>query len=249
VRRKAGRRSGDGGWRWGVGHSWRDCDSLESVGRNCAVRHALHRVLRHIAPGDARELGDRVGGRPDRDRVGDRSARISGARLENSRSRSNQSEACGRTPRSSGQSGPGYLDGVSQHAERAVVSSANYDLFEQAMHTRRQIVCMYAGHPRELCPVILGHSQGQEKALTYQIGGTSESGLPQTGEWRCLFLSKVRDAQLRDGPWLVGSGHTQPQGCVQIVDLDVNPSSPYRPKRKIRSTRRQPSRRTAPRRG
>jgi hypothetical protein len=131
---------------------------------------------------------------------------------------------------------------------REVVSSANYDLFEQAMHMRRQIVCTYAGHPRELCPVILGHSQGQEKALTYQIGGTSKSGLPRTGEWRCLFLSKVRDAQLRDGPWMVGTGHTQPQGCVQVVDLDVNPSSPYRPKRKVRSTRHQASHRTASRR-
>jgi hypothetical protein len=114
------------------------------------------------------------------------------------------------------------------------VSSANYDLFEQAMRMRKQIVCRYDGHSRELCPIILGHSQGQEKALTYQVGGKSKSGLPRAGEWRCLFLSKVSDAQLRDGPWLVGSSHTQPQGCVQIVDLDVNPSSPYHPKRLVR---------------
>jgi hypothetical protein len=111
------------------------------------------------------------------------------------------------------------------------VTSANYDLFEQAMRRRKQVVCMYNGHPRELCPIILGHSQGQEKALTYQVGGKSASGLPPAGEWRCLFLSKVSNAQLHDGPWLVGSSHTQPQGCVQIVDLDVNPSSPYCPKR------------------
>jgi hypothetical protein len=124
------------------------------------------------------------------------------------------------------------------------VSSASYSLFAQAMRMRKQIACIYDGHPRELCPVILGHSQGQEKALTYQVGGKSKSGLPRAGEWRCLFLAKVSNAQLHDGPWLVGSSHTQPQGCVQIVDLDVNPSSPYHPKRRLPARRR----RTHPRR-
>ena len=118
------------------------------------------------------------------------------------------------------------------------MSSASYSLFEQAMRMRKRIACIYGGHPRELCPVILGHSQGQEKALTYQVGGKSESGLPRAGEWRCLFLSNVSNAQLRDGPWLIGSSHTQPQGCVQIVDLDVNPSSPYHPKRRLPARRR-----------
>jgi hypothetical protein len=113
------------------------------------------------------------------------------------------------------------------------VSSSVYDLFEQAMRSRRQIVCMYDGYPRELCPVILGHSQGQEKALTYQFGGQSKSGLPKGGQWRCLFLSKVSGVQLRDGRWVVGSSHTQPQGCVDVVDLDVNPASPYQPKRQV----------------
>jgi len=31
----------------------------------------------------------------------------------------------------------------------------------------------------------------------------------------------------------VGDGHSQPQGCVEIVDLDVNPASPYQPKRRL----------------
>jgi hypothetical protein len=105
-------------------------------------------------------------------------------------------------------------------------------LFEQAMRQRKEIVCIYDGHPRELCPVILGHSQEQEKALTYQFGGRSKSGLPPRGEWRCLWLAKVEAIQLRDGPWRTGPKHTRPQGCVEIVDLDVNPESPYRPKRR-----------------
>ena len=91
--------------------------------------------------------------------------------------------------------------------------------------------CVYEGHPRELCPIILGHSQGQEKALTYQVGGQSKSGLPPGGEWRCLWLSKVGKARLGRGPWRAGVAHTQPQGCVETVDLD--PASPYSPLRRL----------------
>jgi hypothetical protein len=111
------------------------------------------------------------------------------------------------------------------------VASSNYLLFERAMRMRKQIFCIYDGYARELCPIILGHSQKQEKALTYQFGGSSDSGLPREGQWRCLWLSKVSNIELRDGPWFAGSIHTQPQHCVETVDLDVNPSSPYRPKR------------------
>jgi fatty-acyl-CoA synthase len=110
--------------------------------------------------------------------------------------------------------------------------SATYLLFERALIEKKQVTCTYEGFYREICPHILGHSSGQEKALTYQFGGQSGSGLPPDGEWRCLFLSKVRDAQLRDGAWHGGSSHRKPQGCVEIVDIDVNPSSPYDPKRR-----------------
>jgi hypothetical protein len=110
--------------------------------------------------------------------------------------------------------------------------SAIYGLFERAIIERKQIVCLYEGHTRELCPHMLGHANGQEKALAYQFGGQSRSGLPPGGEWRCLLLSKVRGAELREGQWKGGDSHTRRQGCVEIVDLDVNPLSPYHPKRR-----------------
>jgi hypothetical protein len=80
---------------------------------------------------------------------------------------------------------------------------------------------------REICPIIFGHSRREEKALTYQFAGQSRSGLPPDGEWRCLWLAKVRDSQLRNGPWIAGDSHTRPQGCVDEIDLDVNPESPW----------------------
>jgi hypothetical protein len=113
------------------------------------------------------------------------------------------------------------------------VPSPTYDLFEQAMTNRKQVLCTYDGHPRELCPVILGHSNGEEVALAYQFAGQSNSGLPPGGQWKCLRLSKINNAQLRDGPWRAGSSHTRRQPCVQVVDLDVNPASPYDPKRRL----------------
>ena len=111
--------------------------------------------------------------------------------------------------------------------------SRAYSLFAEALAGRKQVVCTYDGYSRELCPIILGHSQGLEKALTFQFGGGSKSGLPPGGEWRCLFLARVRAATLRDGPWHAGSSHSQPQGCVEEVDLDANPKSPYKPRRPL----------------
>ena len=116
---------------------------------------------------------------------------------------------------------------------RTRVPSSAYKRFEEAMTNKKQILCTYNGRPRELCPIILGHSQGQEKALTYQFGGQSEKGLPPGGQWRCLWLSKVSNVRLRDGPWHAGDRHKQPQGCVEIVDLDINSASPYNPKRHL----------------
>jgi hypothetical protein len=112
--------------------------------------------------------------------------------------------------------------------------STNYQLFAQAMAERKQILCTYGGRRRELCPIILGHSQGQEKALTFQFGGDSAKGLPPGGAWRCLWLAKVGDVRLRAGPWHAGDSHTRPQGCVEIVDLDINPASPYAPTRRLK---------------
>lgn len=118
---------------------------------------------------------------------------------------------------------------------RRAAPSATYKLLVRAMREREQVLCLSGGHPRELCPIILGHSDGKEKVLTFQFGGTSSRGLPRGGEWRCFFVSDLSEIRLRQGPWHNGSSHTQPQGCVKVVDLDVNPKSPYDPKRPLRA--------------
>jgi hypothetical protein len=112
------------------------------------------------------------------------------------------------------------------------MASAAYERFAQAITKRRQVLCTYQGFVRELCPIILGHTNGQEKALTFQFGGGSKSGLPPGGEWRCLSLAGVTNVRLREGRWHSGQSHRQPQGCVDIVDRDANPNSPYHPRRR-----------------
>jgi hypothetical protein len=110
--------------------------------------------------------------------------------------------------------------------------SRTYELFAEAMRERRPIMCMYGGHPRAICPVILGHSNGHEKALTWQFDGSSSDGAVR-GDWKCLFIARVNAAEIIDGPWQSGDSHMTAQACVKDVDLDVNPVSPYSPKRQL----------------
>ncbi|MFM9845857.1 MAG: hypothetical protein ACKVP3_01685 [Hyphomicrobiaceae bacterium] len=100
--------------------------------------------------------------------------------------------------------------------------SVTYKLFRQAILEEKQVTCVYGGHYRELCPHIIGHTDGEEKVLAFQFGGTSSTKLPPHGEWRCLVLANVEEVRLRDGPWHAGGSHRQQQRCVEDIDLDVN---------------------------
>lgn len=107
--------------------------------------------------------------------------------------------------------------------------SETYGLFHRAMAERKQILCDYQGHPRELCPIILWRTKGAEKALTFQFGGRSSKPLLPGGVWRCLALAEVSNVRLREGPWHSGPSHRAAQTCIEEVDYDVNPASPYGP--------------------
>jgi hypothetical protein len=103
------------------------------------------------------------------------------------------------------------------------MASATYALFRKAILDEKQVACTYDGHARELCPHIIGHSDGQEKVLAFQFAGeTSKGKLPPGGAWKCMFLAQVREARLRDGPWREGKSHKQTQACVRDIDLDIN---------------------------
>ena len=98
--------------------------------------------------------------------------------------------------------------------------SAAYTLFRNAILDAQQIVCLYDGRLRELCPHIIGtNKRGEEVVLAWQFGGESSGPLPQ---WRCLKLANVSQAHSRNGSWHDGKSHLTTQTCVSEVDLDIN---------------------------
>ena len=102
------------------------------------------------------------------------------------------------------------------------MTSATYGRFRQAILDEQQVVCLYKGRPRELCPHIIGHTAGAEKVLAYQFAGETSTALPPGGEWRCFYLAEFSDVRLRAGPWHAGRTHTTRQTCVEDIDLDIN---------------------------
>ena len=118
------------------------------------------------------------------------------------------------------------------------MSSTVYDLFVRAMVEEKQVACVLDGHPRVFSVIILGQRAGEEVALVWQTAGSSSRGLPPGGAWRNIKLSAVRDATLRSGRLRSGDSHKTEQSWVTDVDLDVNPDSPYRPRRRLEDLRR-----------
>jgi hypothetical protein len=100
--------------------------------------------------------------------------------------------------------------------------SAAYKVIRAAMLEQKQVLCTYDGRPRELCPIVLGHSDKKEKLLAYQVGGSSSKDLAPGAQWKCLFVERMQGARMRDGPWHEGDRHSQVQRCVHDVDVDIN---------------------------
>lgn len=112
--------------------------------------------------------------------------------------------------------------------------SATHAVLLQAMRERRPVACSYQGHPREICPVMLGRTGLEEKALVFQFGGsTSDGPVLAPGQWKCFKLDEVRDPVIFDGRWHSGAEHSEAQHCMKMVEYDVNPNSPYSPAFKL----------------
>jgi hypothetical protein len=98
--------------------------------------------------------------------------------------------------------------------------SPTYPLFRNAILGEQQVVCLYDGRVRELCPHIIGtNKRGEEVVLAWQFGGESSGPLPQ---WRCLKLANVSGAHPRAGRWHEGGSHQTTQTCVSDIDIDIN---------------------------
>jgi hypothetical protein len=109
------------------------------------------------------------------------------------------------------------------NAERRPRQSEIYRLLWKAIRARKLVACVYDGCFRETCPHILGYTKdGAEALFVFQFGGESTSELPPGGDWRCFELAGMTEVRLCEGRWRSGARHSQPQGCIQFVDVDVN---------------------------
>lgn len=99
--------------------------------------------------------------------------------------------------------------------------AGNYDLIRQAIIDLKQVVASYRGYLRELCPHTIGTKNGRKQALFFQFGGESSSGLPPGGEWRCIPVDEMTEISVRDGEWRTDGRHSQPQTCIDAIDVEV----------------------------
>lgn len=99
--------------------------------------------------------------------------------------------------------------------------SPTYEIIRAAMVAGKPIALTYQGHRREVCAHVIGMKNGREQVLTFQYGGTSSSGLPPGGQWRCMPIGGIGDVQVLEGPWHTDSSHNRTQTCVDQVDVEL----------------------------
>ncbi len=100
-----------------------------------------------------------------------------------------------------------------------------YKLVWAAVANKQPMSAIYKERPRLFCPHRLGRNQdGQLRALCYQYGGESKSGLAPVGSpanWRCIVLEKLRAVELLEGSWKTAPNHSRPATCVVDADIDA----------------------------
>jgi hypothetical protein len=101
-----------------------------------------------------------------------------------------------------------------------------HGLIRLAVAQRRPIGALYHDLERLLCPHRLGwNRKGDQRVLSYQYGGESETGLgpPGTKEnWRCMALQELSDVELLEGCWHTAENHSRPAHCIERVEIDVD---------------------------
>jgi hypothetical protein len=100
-----------------------------------------------------------------------------------------------------------------------------YRLVCTAVASKRPIEARYHGRARLLCPHRLGRNrEGQLRALCYEFGRESESGLQTAGSpanWRCIVLEKLSRVKLLEDTWRTAPNHSRPASCVVDADTDA----------------------------
>jgi hypothetical protein len=97
-------------------------------------------------------------------------------------------------------------------------------VIRDAIRTRKQLFFTAVNEPREFCPHLLGTKRGVWHVLGWQFGGSSNTGLPTGGAWRCIELEDISTPIIsKEGIWYRGTTKgTGAQFCVDDIDTAID---------------------------
>jgi hypothetical protein len=96
-----------------------------------------------------------------------------------------------------------------------------FETIRDAISNRLQVVLMYGGLRREICPHSLGWKGDHLSCFAYQFGGGSRQPLPPGGQWRCLHLHSMSGLTTREGEWHTGPVDPQTSPCIDDYEAYV----------------------------
>lgn len=99
--------------------------------------------------------------------------------------------------------------------------SAAFTALRQANLHRRPLRLTYGGKELVVCPYILGHAVGEERAFVLAVDRTGERKESERGHWMCLRLAKIQNIETLDCSWVDRPYPGPIQRCVDQVHLDV----------------------------
>ena len=104
------------------------------------------------------------------------------------------------------------------------MQSSVYRLLRNAILRRQQVLAVYKGLPRNMCPHAIGTKGGRAHCLVYQFGGRSSSRAIVPGSpanWRCMIVDELSEVRVREGAWYTAWNYGRASSCIDRVDLSL----------------------------
>lgn len=96
----------------------------------------------------------------------------------------------------------------------------NYAFIKQAIKDKCSLDITYDGYNKKISPHILGYDEsGEPKMFCFQYAGQSKKPLPVGGQWRCLFVSHIKNISQNDDKWHTKSADLTSNACVSKIDV------------------------------
>lgn len=116
-----------------------------------------------------------------------------------------------------------YRYGRPKQAFQIVRSAHNaaFAALRQASLHRRPVRLSYGRQELVVCPYILGHAVGEERAFVLIMDRTGGRKASELGHWMCLRLAKMQNIETLDCPWVDRPYPGPVQRCVDQVLLDA----------------------------